>query len=647
MMNRRHVSKTPSRPSSPQQDDCGSLNVLVGGYVPPLPQHHGQQSPNKRLWSPKSSRYFDSIWGSWMRFFGGMIVASLFVCWILSARWVLIEPHDGSSSDNVEHRNLKTWIQTHALQPIQLKLRNFQKHLNEHLRGSGVSKKGQKQIVKLFSGASKQEQKEVMQILKHVLNDEEFEEDATEHFASKDGQKEDDTKRRDLEREEFEALKEQVYKQASRPLRDNKNADRHIQLFLDIAYGDLCKDPVVDFSDPNYHNSQAVEIFDKCRLLVIKNAYDKKLLEEYRDQYAQFIQGLKEGKISRKGSNTGGDSVFMAGRGRGRYDIVLPERLAHPDIVANPKILDVVQHWKLLGANSGLRSLETLVAEGYQGGGTPGQPWHFDTPFLFGQERGGLSNYGIAGHDLPPVVVSMAIPFLDMTRDLGPTEFCVGSSALNGVGPDVTVLNETLVEEGSLFRRYYQHSGKYCPAECWRAPLLNFGDAVMWNYGVRHRGGWNASPYLRSNLLLIYAKRWFDDTNFGDKTRKYESDDESPVLKQVLARTRFALPERDEPLEHPVTTPLKQIAHIYPNELYEAEAHRHEVEYIATNWNVDGNPTLFVNNVPQGYLPAGSTRTVQARYGDVMELRLGSGIVVGRFTCSDDGQFVFTNDATY
>ncbi|KAL7576682.1 hypothetical protein ACA910_005609 [Epithemia clementina (nom. ined.)] len=503
---------------------------------------------------------------------------------------------------------------------------NFVHAMKGRLRGGGVAKDELNQLLDLMNGFSQEQQGQIVRLFQGVTKD---------------------------QQKTMEMMLQQLYSRATKPLSDNNFADRHIRLFLDIVNSKVCQNPVVDLEDPNYEARDAIHIFEKCRLLIFKNAFDKKLLAEYREQFAEFILGLKEGRISRTGTNSAGDTLFLAGRGRGRYEIVLPERLAHPAIVAHERILQVIRHKNIIGANAGLRSLQSLVSEGNRGGGTPAQSWHYDQGFLFGQERGGLNNFGIAGHDLPPAAVSLAIPFLDMTPERGPTEFCLGSSALNGVGPEVEVMDQSLIEEGSLFQRYYERDG-YCPGECWIAPLLNFGDAVLWDYGVRHRGGWNSSPDLRSILLLVYSKKWFDDVNFGPKVREVRPG-ESAEMTELLARTRFAKPDQDEdkkpssfkyaPIKtkdhQPPTPPLETIDSIYPNEKYPSEDKHDTVEYIATNWNVQGNPTLYINGVAQGYLAAKQSKIMQGTFGDVMELRLGSQ-VVGQFKCSGEGQFVFT-----
>lgn len=606
----------------------------------------GSELPGKRVRSPRSHKTA-KIWMSRAKLIGGAIATCLLVSWMYNSRLQM---------EQDVARNLKvhpaTTIENHVIQPIKLRLGIVMDHLKKHLRGSTVSEEAKDEIINILSGASKEDQTTVLQVLKHVI-DEGVEAEAaadTEGARSRGGENllrknQAAIDKAGLGRQEKER-EEELYKRSIQPLSYNKYSDRHILNFLDIVHSDTCKHPVVDMADPNYTTEQAVEIFDKCRLLIFKNAFDKKMLEEYRQQYATYIQGLKDGRISRSGSNTGGDNLFVAGRGRGRYEIILPERLIHPEIVANERIIEVVQHWKVLGGNSGLRSLQSLVAEGHQGGGTPGQPWHMDKGSLFGHESNAVQNFGLGGHDLPPVCISLGLPLLDLDRTVGPTEFCVGSSALVGVGPHAKVQNQTLIEEGSLFQRYFEHNGRYCPAECWRSPLLNLGDAVLWDYGLRHRGGWNASPYLRSILLLIYSKSWFDETNFGDKLRKHKPENEDTFVTDLLSRVRLALPDRDDPSSEPVTTPLEEISHIYPNEMSETEKKHKSVEFIATNWDVEGNPTLYIDRVPQGCLPAGETKTVYGAYGDVMELRVGSK-VVGMFKCSDEGQVVFTKDATW
>ena len=511
-------------------------------------------------------------------------------------------------------------------------------HVQHHLRGMDATT-----------------QSHLMTILHHAVHEQE------EELAK--GNKAEQPKEENQDPTELERMKQAERTQARRqhelvPLMERNNADRHIHTFLKIVQD--CQNPVIDLNDPTYTTERAVELFTKCRILIFKHAYNPEFLKEYRQDYAGYLLGLKEGTTSRHGSNSGGDNIFVAGRGRGRYEILLPERLARAELVNNRRIVEVVQHPRVLGRDMALRSLNSLVSEGNQGGGTPGQPWHFDEGFVFGQEHGGLQHFGLAGHDVPPFCVSMAVPLLDLDRTVGPTEFCVGSSALNGVHPQPAVVNTSWTEPGSLFHQYFEFPG-HCPAACWISPLLELGDAVVWDYGLKHRGGWNASPKLRSILLLLYAKTWYDDTNFGDKTRHHKAPDEDPELTHLLSRTRFATPIRDDPLEHAVTTPLTQLSltqkkknqpqhHQPPSPQLDAEP----VDWLVTNQNVQGqDPVLYINDVPQGPLPIQASRWVSVPPGSVVQLRDNADgrVVLGQFVTStnaddqDPGQFVFTQDA--
>ena len=50
-----------------------------------------------------------------------------------------------------------------------------------------------------------------------------------------------------------------------------------------------------------------------------------------------------------------------------------------------------------------------------------------------------------------------------------------------------------------------------------RVEELNLTDVLLFDYQVKHRGGRNASPDLRSLLYLTYARKWYKDTNFASR----------------------------------------------------------------------------------------------------------------------------------
>ena len=523
------------------------------------------------------------------------------------------------------------WFNEHAVDRLQEQANALKAHLKARLlRGSQASKADQAKAYRVLDEIIDQEVQEVASDDEGMNGEDD---DAEYELDDDDTQDSDDTE----------------YKSPEVP---SRYADRHIRNFLDIAESETCKDPTVDLSDPNFDPNEAAEIFSKCRLLVLRNAYDIDLMKHYRAEFAKFIKGIKDGRISTEGSHTRGDPMFFAMRGNGRYEIILPERLAHPEIIGNKNILDVIQHKSVLGKHSALRSLQSLLAEGSEDNGGMSQPWHFDQDLLFGSQDGALDEYGIAGHDLPPAVASVAIPLLDMTdRNVGPTEFCLGTSAIRGVGDEPRVLDKSLVSEDSPFRRYV-HDSVHCPAELWRAPLLNLGDAVVWDYNLLHRGGWNTSPYLRSLVVLVFSRKWFDELNYSAFSNREPPPGEPESVTELLWRTRFGVAKHDEKPTKKVSTPLEKLGSLAPmvkekeKEKEHFAEHPQKTAFVVSNSNVANNPTLYLNGVSQGHLPAGSSKTLSCAFGDLVELRSGSEIA-GQFAkCSAGGQFFFAQDGT-
>eukprot|EP00546_Thalassionema_frauenfeldii_P007452 CAMPEP_0178913886 /NCGR_PEP_ID=MMETSP0786-20121207/11098_1 /TAXON_ID=186022 /ORGANISM="Thalassionema frauenfeldii, Strain CCMP 1798" /LENGTH=491 /DNA_ID=CAMNT_0020586691 /DNA_START=1194 /DNA_END=2672 /DNA_ORIENTATION=+ len=424
----------------------------------------------------------------------------------------------------------------------------------------------------------------------------------------------------------------------------NRFADRHIRRFLQIANDPDCKNPEIDLSldDP----AEADRIFNNCKLLIIRNAYSKKFLGEVRNNFTSFMKGLKSGRISTQGTTTTGDEYFYLSRGQGRWEIILPENLAHPDLVADEKILNILNQPHVLGDDIELRSLQSTNAEGGVG---VGQTWHYDQQFLFGE---GLNDFGIAGHDLPTYSVVIGIPMMDMQREHGPTEFCVGSSAVSGIPDNPLVKDKNLIAEGSLWQQYVQHGENSCPPQLWRSPLLNFGDVVLFDYNIRHRGGWNDSQNMRSILLAIYSRTWFDDINFGN-IRRVSYHEEDQKAADVLFRSRLSRPEYmqvEDTTDEEENVQLKDIKDFNPADSRPApfEINHEQVEFIASNFNVKGidgsDVILHVNENVVGPFPPGYSRSILGTTGDTFVLK-SRDITLGKWIAKSSGQVVFTKDA--
>ena len=118
--------------------------------------------------------------------------------------------------------------------------------------------------------------------------------------------------------------------------------------------------------------------------------------------------------------------------------------------------------------------------------GCPRQPVHPDGKHLFDE-----------GDHLPPHCITVFVPLIDMSGDLGPTEFYPGTHRRDCPRQEYKAC-ETGDCEGVAFTS------------------AKAGDAVMFDYRVLHRGGANSTTRERPLLYFTYARPWFTDaTNYS------------------------------------------------------------------------------------------------------------------------------------
>jgi len=230
----------------------------------------------------------------------------------------------------------------------------------------------------------------------------------------------------------------------------------------------------------------------------------------------------------------------------GRTELILPRELAHKDLMANPIVTKVLSHPTVLGPRMVVHSLGAALAEP----GAKGQNWHRDQGYLLGGDS--LFYNGLAGQDLPPHVFNAFVPLVpNMTHEHGPTEFCMGSSWLDGV----PYWEEGYYKDLSLLEAiedYVELGENGCPPRFWRSPIPRFGDMVIFDYQLLHRGGRNLSPDMRAVVYATYSRDWYKDGNFKSKSRElvnlnsFESDQQEAANEQMIETTRFALPESME-----------------------------------------------------------------------------------------------------
>ena len=113
--------------------------------------------------------------------------------------------------------------------------------------------------------------------------------------------------------------------------------------------------------------------------------------------------------------------------------------------------------------------------------GCPRQPVHPDGKHLFDE-----------GDHLPPHCITVFVPLIDASGDLGPTELRPGTHRR-----DCPSRNTRACETGD------------CEGVAFTSAKA--GDAVMFDYRVLHRGGANSSTRQRPLLYFAYARPWFTD----------------------------------------------------------------------------------------------------------------------------------------
>lgn len=207
------------------------------------------------------------------------------------------------------------------------------------------------------------------------------------------------------------------------------------------------------------------------------------------------------------------------------------------------------------------------------------------------------------------------------------------------------VQNSTLRD--ALYK-YRLHVGAHSiPPDCWHSNTLNFGDILLFDYQVEHRGGHNASPDLRSLLYLTYSRYWYNDVNFNSEFVDSIQDGDGNILNQLLSTTRFAIPNhRDTSGKVSNTTPLQDIKQILLNQrLNEAIPSVGGEKFIVSNKDVI-NPEIlhvFVGERNFGHLQPGGSVAVGGRPGDLVQVRSADGQVIQSWSVVEEqGQMIMS-----
>lgn len=149
-------------------------------------------------------------------------------------------------------------------------------------------------------------------------------------------------------------------------------ADRLIHNMLETVADPDCKSREFDVSEPKFNATEAALVMHKCKLLVLRNAFDMDILKGFKADFTAYVRGLDSGRIRKTGSTTNREDYFMDKLDHGRWELLVPQELAEPEIVRNDNILNVMMHDKLLGPNLVLHSMGAAIADS----GAKPQDWH-------------------------------------------------------------------------------------------------------------------------------------------------------------------------------------------------------------------------------------------------------------------------------
>jgi ectoine hydroxylase-related dioxygenase (phytanoyl-CoA dioxygenase family) len=258
---------------------------------------------------------------------------------------------------------------------------------------------------------------------------------------------------------------------------------------------------------------RARTILSECGVVVIRNTFPSSLIESLAAaQSIQFNDFYKRLEADPTTLATQRSSA----RGRGRYELKSPmkEPWINRDFIANSFVFPVVNN--ILGDVSDIEldqfSSITSLAQGYTDMGI----YHRDVLALF-------PDLG-ASELLPPHGVVMVVPLLNMTKELGPTEFLL-KTHLPCKSTEL-VLHHTGVDVCPLAANSITF-----------IPIANMTDVVLFDVRTIHRGGENRTPLLRPIMYVSYVRGWWRDAvNFVIQRNTKTFDSLAADRRHLLTR---------------------------------------------------------------------------------------------------------------
>ena len=334
--------------------------------------------------------------------------------------------------------------------------------------------------------------------------------------------------------------------------------DRHATALLDAVRDKDCLEREFDVQNKDtFDVGEAIEVFQKCRILVLRNVFSKETTERVFPHYIKYISDVESGKISSEGTTSFGGEYFILREDDSRFNYLATKKLVEVStgLFDNEVVLEILSDPSMLGESMIVNHVGTIDAQP----GGDAQYWHTDGSYIPSDDVISSGFLGVGGHDLPPFAINMFTPLLPregMGLEHGPTEFCLGTSHLEGHDvdkdlplndPSLLKADNGIIEDLQEFLWYVDRGQEPppdadCPSHLHRVPLLKEGDAVLFDYMLTHRGGANRSKETnRSMIFANYSKKWFRDNNF-DYFNEFEP---MTTLEELTKLTRFALLEEN------------------------------------------------------------------------------------------------------
>lgn len=208
-----------------------------------------------------------------------------------------------------------------------------------------------------------------------------------------------------------------------------------------------------------------VELLVKHGCLVLRNLFPRQLIEELSEAYYRVYGDWEQTELRQQG--------LVVGDLRIMHCLPLATPFDQADFFISP-LLRPLFHF-LLGPRFVLNSSFVVVALP----GAEKQRLHRDNDFPYGPCELSLK--------LPPYLLQLAIPLIDLSTETGTTKMFTGSH-----------------QELLPVKDYQQRSGS--------KPLLRMGDAYLMDYRLVHGGTPNRARVRRPLIYLAYARNWYFDS---------------------------------------------------------------------------------------------------------------------------------------